>query len=485
MNPVTLWTTPSFRNLITIHPLKQPGNMLSVHHFYKTLDLEEDYESLHKMADHLNKVCKQLSPHVAPPLSVSAGCDLQLHPRLNKSSQLNHQGVSPSGYLVHRKEVPFYLKPVDMFDVQFWTRFNDSSVQKMDAVSPEFSPHGSFMAEVRHVLGMLRPYIRTHHDQRDVEIKHLVDGYTRFNPHLGREYILTLQLSVAGIYKYTRYHVVREIGPQVSVVDLPLVYPNPTVNVILPLEHVDGSFIEFLKSFGNVGLKYGPNIVHLVVVVFTAENADLAETTLRHFTSKTFPLSTTIATGAGDYNGLRAYDIGMATLQGPSSLAFLASVKLRFAPGFFRRCRSNPELGRRVYYPTAFWLYESEHNHTADGTVPVIAAWRGQWAHYDFSMACIYKKDYDSVGGYHGKKYAVDLFEAIAGSHFDVMKAPEPGLFVFWGERHCRKLSSPRRKKICINLKQRDQFEQVELADYLGGLGAIENNFIHQKESLF
>ena len=385
---------------------------------------------------------------------------------------------------MHRKDIPFYLKPTDKFDVQFWTRFNDSSVQKMDAVSPEFSPQASFVAEVRHVLGMLRPYIRAQYNQQDVEIKHLVDGYMRFNPHLGREYILTLQLSVAGTSKYTRYHLVREIGPQVSVVDLPPVHPSPTVNVILPLEHVDNSFIEFLKSFGHIGLKYGPNVVHLVVVVFTPQNADLAEETLRHFTAKTFSLSTSIATGAGGYNSLRGYDIGMATLPDTSSLAFLASVKLRFAPGFFRRCRSNPELGRRVYYPSAFWLYTLDRNHTADGTVPAIAPWTGQWAHYDFSMVCIYKKDYDSVGGYHNKKYSVDLFEAIVGSHFDVMKAPEPGLYMFWGERHCRRLSSPRRRKICLNLKQRDQFEQVELADYLGGLVAIENNFIYQKESL-
>lgn len=484
---MTLWTKQSFQDLITVHPVKQPGSMLSVHHFYKSLDFQESYKNLRETADYLNRLCQLLPPDASPSLSASAGCDLKLHPHLeyfNASSKMNHRGLAPSGYLVHRQKVPFYLKPVDKFDVKFWTHFNDSLVQDMGAVSPEFSPHGSLVAEIRHLLGMLRPYIQTQFSPQEVDIKHILDGYTRFNPHFGREYILTLKLSVQGAFQYRRYHIVREIGPLVSVVDLPAVSPKQAVNVILPVEQADSLFVEFLKSFGHIGLKYKGNTLHLVVVVFSTSVAVAVEEVLKQFTADSFPLSVTIATGSGEFGSLRAFDIGMATLESDSSLAFLASPNLRFAPGFFRRCRSNSELGRRVYFPSAFWLYQTDYTEYSDGSEPPITSWTGQWSSYDYRMACIYKQDYDKVGGYRGRGYSVQLFEAVIAGHYDIMQAPEPGLFKVWEGKPCWRLGSSRRKKICSHLKKASEFEQSELADYLAELGAAEDNFIYQKQSL-
>lgn len=485
---MTLWTKPVFQNLISIHPVKQPENMLSVHHFYKTLDFQEDYERLHETADYLNRLCKQLPAHAAPPLSTSAGCDLKVHPHLayfNFSSKLNHQGLAPSGFLVHREKVPFFLKPVDKFDVEFWTRFNDSLVQEMGAISPEFSPQGSLIAEISHILGMLRPYIRTQHAPQAIEIKHILDGYTRFNPHLGREYIFTFKLAVgkSASTVYKKYHVVREIGPQVAVVDLSASSAKETVHVILPLEKVDKTFMEFLKSLGHVGLKYKSNAVHLVVVVFSDGIAEAVEKMLREFTANTFPLSVSVATGSGDFSSLRAYDIGMATLD-DTGLAFLACVNLRFATGFFRRCRSNAELGKRVYFPSGFWLYQFDYANYTDGSVPPITSWTGQWASYDFSMACIHKRDYDAVGGYRKRTYTIELFRAVVSSHLDVMQAPEPGLFKVWGGKKCWKVSSAKRRKICSGLQRKAEFEQTDLAEYLGELSSLESNIINNKLSL-
>jgi hypothetical protein len=462
--------------------------MLSVHHFYKTLDFEVDYESTHKMADYLNNLCRNLPPHVAPPLSVSAGCNLKLHPHLsyfNMSSKLNHKGLAPSGFLMQREKVPFNIKPVDKFDVQFWTHFNDSLVQEMSSVSPEFSPHGTLLAEIRHILGILRPYIQMQQAPQDVKIMHILDGYTRFNPHLGREYILTLRLSVAESFLYKRYHVVREIGPQVSVVDLPTVKPVLAINVILPVENADTSFMDFLKSFGHIGLKFRGNTVHLVVVVFSEIVAEGVQDALKEFVDRTFPLSVSVAIGKGTFSSLRAFDIGMATLEGGSSLAFLASVDLRFAPGFFRRCRSNAELGRRVYFPSAFWLYRSDHADNLHGNIPRIAGWTGQWGSYDFSMACIYKGDYDASGGYRNKQYSIELLESVLSKNYDVMQAPEPGLFKAWGKKQCWKLGSSHKKKICSDLKKAAEVERIELADYLGGWSNVGGNFVHAKGSLF
>lgn len=494
LNPITLWTQPSLRRLITIHPIKKPDNMLSLHHFYKSLEFEEDYERLHKTTDYLNALCRELPPGMAPPLSVSASCNLKLHPHLtyfNASSKLSPRVPSASPYLVHRDKVPFYLRPTDKFDLQSWTRFNDSLVQQVGGVTPSFSPHGSLLAEVRHALSMLRPYISLQHTPQQVEIKHLLDGYVRFNPHLGREYIFHLSLSLkdGGPRRYRRYHMVREIGPQVAVVDLPTIPSQLQVNVILPLTDVGESFVEFLTSLGHVGLQYPENAIRLVVVVFKDSHASLAEKTLAGFTHDTFPVSATIslhhASGVAKFDALRGFDLGVASLKEDDMLAFLADVGVRFAPGFFRRCRGNAVLGQKVYLPVPFKLYQSDFREFSDGSVPPIAAWTGQWAHYQLRNLCVFKRDYDNVDGYRTKRYSAELVEALAANSLDVMQAPEPGLFKVWGGSGCRGLSSVKRRSICADMRRGGQYDQTELADYLAEFAGKKDDFIKFKDNLW
>ena len=460
--------------------------MLSVHHFYKSLDLETDYESIHSTADYLNLLCKQLPAKVSPPLSVSAGCDVKLHPYLayfNTSSRLNPQGGGLYGYVAHRSKVPFFLKPVDKFDMHTWTRFNDSLVQQVGVVSPQFSPHGSMLAEVMHVLSMLRPYIRAQYAPNEVTIKHFLDGYVRFNPHLGREYLFHLSLSTGdGLTKYKRYHVIREIGAQVSVIDIPHVPSALPVNIILPLGQVDKAFVEFLKSLAHVGLQYTENVVRLVVVVSSDADSAAVQQTLKAFTLDTFPMSVAISVHRAPFNALKALDMGMATLEGEESLAFLADVRTRFGPGFFRRCRSNAVLGQRVYFPTPFKLYQTDFSNYSDGIVPPITAWTGEWAQYEFQMVCIFKKDYDMIGGYYDKRYSIDLFEAVRKSGLDLMQAPEPGLFRLWGGLGCSSLDSAKRQNVCVQMKRAGQFEHPELVEYLGEMAARKNDFLHPKD---
>ena len=101
-------------------------------------------------------------------------------------------------------------------------------------------PQASLKGEIYHVLSMLMPYIRSQFTLQTINIKHILDGYTRFNPHLGREYIFSLKLTAGEIKPpiYRKYHVVREIEPQISVVNIRVSPPSHTVNVILPLAEV-------------------------------------------------------------------------------------------------------------------------------------------------------------------------------------------------------------------------------------------------------
>ena len=78
LDPKILWTKKSFQNYISIHPLKMPENMLSVHQFYTTLDFEEEFKDLLKVSDYLNYLCSSKTSPSA--LFTSPGCDIKLHP---------------------------------------------------------------------------------------------------------------------------------------------------------------------------------------------------------------------------------------------------------------------------------------------------------------------------------------------------------------------------------------------------------------------
>lgn len=488
LNPVTLWTNPDLRKLISIHPIKNPHNMLSVHHFYKTLDFEVSYRETEEMADYINHLCEEELPsYVAPPLSASAGCDLKLHPHLayfNISSKMNHRGDMPNGYLVQRERVPFSLRPVNKFDLHPWTRFNDSLVQDVLGLSPQYGPQGSLKAEILHALNMLKPHLAAEFAPGGAKIRHILDGYVRFNPHLGREYIFNLKLVVDSRYSmYRRYHMVREIGPQVSVINTHLTSSSTVVNVVLPVATLDDTFEEFLKSYFHVGLQYRENKLHLIVVVSSQSLSEEVEQVLERFAQQTFAISASLVVGEGrNLRSLRAFDMGVAALESGEDLVFLADVNTRFGPGFFRRCRSNTVLGKRVYFPTAFWLAQQNYKSFHDGQTPNIAPWSGKWEVYNFGLTCIYKQDYDAVGGYGDKRYGVDLFDSLLRKGLEPMQAPDPGLFRTWSKRTCSTMSSPRRTAACMEMKRSGALDQPELVDYLWELRGRKENVVSAKK---
>ena len=387
--------------------------------------------------------------------------------------------------MIRKDGVPFYLRPRDKFDLHPWTRFNDSKMQASYGISPERSPPIAIATEISHILDKLRVYCSSQFAPEAMEINHILDGYTRFNPHLGREYMFTLKLTVGnpGRVTYRKYHLIRELDPRLSVINENITSSKTVINIVLPLRWVDNTLYDCLLSYSHIGLRYGDNKLHLVVVVFSDNQATLVEKMMRNFTADSFPATISVVTASGIFDRLKALQIGMESLQDENSLAFLADVSLRFGPGFFRRCRSNTELGRRVYIPSAFWLYENNYRGYSDGRVPAILPWVGQWGGHHLWMMCIYKKDFSDVGGYLKRNYSVQLFEALSAGHVDIMQAPDPGLFKNWSDKKCNDLNLTK-KNVCLALKRAGTFEQVTRIDYLEELLNSEENVVKQMNQM-
>ena len=456
--------------------------MRSLHHFYKSLEFQDNYNNLHRMVDYLNKLCKLLPPGVAPPPSASVGCNLKLHPQLSSPSNLSsvygHLGYAPGGRLFITDHFPLIHNPRNKLDVMPWTRFNNSQIQQVFGSAPQHTHLPSFRSEMLHVLNVVQSYVQTQLGMKSAEISHVLDGYSRFDPHVGREYLLSVKvLTNGGKPLYKKFHLVRQVTPDLSLVEEHLSLSTPTVHVILPLAKTDQRFQNFLMSYADVGLRYKENKIHLMVVTYSEEKAEEIKVIVDKFTKNTFPADVTVVMATGADNRLRGVEIAMATLQSSNSLVFLADVDVRFSSGFFRRCRSNAVLNRRVYFPIAFWLYNNKPAQTFNShRPPLISSTNGEWGYQNFWLTCLYKADYDRIGGYKNAKYTVELFErASSNGHLEVMQAPDPGLYHLWSSKSCHELRSATKRDICKQLSA--GVEKADLAEYVGELLSIKRPF--------
>ena len=462
--------------------------MRSLHHFYKSLEFQRSYDKLHYMTYYLNKLCKLLPPNFAPPPSASVGCNLKLHPQLpqlntTSSEVYTYLGYTPGGRLLIKDHPTFIHNPRSKFDLLTWTRFNNSQVQDVFGPSPQHSHLPSFRHEMLHVLNTLQSYLHIQLGTKAARISHILDGYTRFDPHIGREYLLTVKVLTNGANpQYKKFHLTREVTPDLSLVEEHISLSTPTVHVILPLMKVDERLYSFLASYGDIGLRYKENKLHLIAVVFSHTAAEQVQTIVDDFTKNTFPAQVSIVTAIGAYSRLRGIEVAMETLESGNSLVFLADVDVRFSSGFFRRCRSNAVLNHRVYFPVAFWFFDMApwHNQQSFDShhPPRISPTSGEWGYYNYWLVCMYKTDYENIGGYKDSRYTVELFERVSSSqHLEVMHAPDPGLYHMWSTKNCREIKSLARRKMCTELKVTGSVQRADMAEYVGEMLTIKQPF--------
>lgn len=443
--------------------------MRSIHHFYKTLEFEELYEELHNMSGYLNELCETLPNHVAPPPFASAGCNLKFAPHFDYTNLSVSQSFG--SYIIRKRRLDYIHNPIDKYDLAYWTRFDMHHVQEMSTVTPQHAIFPGLKAEIQHMIKLLEPYVVTHYKPKAAKIVQVAEGYTRSSPFNGREYLLTLKVELDGSKDQTvtrKLRMVRPLAPEITVVE-EQVFSRVLIHVILPVRRVDDHFREFVAMFANIGLAKGEK-VHLIIVVFSETDANAVEMTVHEYIRNYPDSRVSIAIGEGSFTRPRAIEIGMTVLKKKNDLAFLADVDLRITPGFFQRCRTNAVPQNRVYFPTAFWLYNSDYRYKYSEELPTIARWKGQWAVYNLLLACIFKVDYNAIGGYNGTTYSVELFERAAKSHLDVMQAPDPSLFHIWSSKTCGQLSANRRDTCRQMRNNGGSFDQTDLTDYISEL---------------
>lgn len=452
----TLWSRPEFKRAITVHPIKQPDNMLSVHHFYKRLDFEESYKQTLQLASKVNKVCESLPPSLHPP-SYATNCQLSIQSNLvEHTSLLYGPGDLLEGLLNYKPqgEMPYFFNSRERFDVSPWTLISPNTVYEVGGAGSAHSILPGLNTEIRRVISVVTQSVGD-----TLKLKEYVSGYSRYSP-IGREYILNLLFSdpkSPSTLHYKRFHLLRPFSSDVLGMEESYFGPHPSVSVILPLVAGGGGGMgDFLAHFKAAILEATEKITLRIIVPDDALEEVARKAVAQHLGSP----SNVFVRKVGGADRAAAIDSAMKELADRNELAFITDVGTRIQPWFFHTCRANTVVGKRAYFPIAFWTNELR-------TPPVYFFWAGDWSHASFLQACLYKSDYDKLGGLGDSPSQVSLMEKVAGHGLEVMQAPDTGLLLLHTPQRSCSDGHRKKQRKCQAFKSLWSNDRPDLVDYL------------------
>ena len=450
LHPLSLWQSPVFRDLITLHPIKQPKNLYAVHHMYEVTRARRVQRELQAIEAGINAACERIPPEIAPPWQVMPACTVQLC-----SGAWAKVGVATYSTLFSMvTSLPRVYNPRSVYEMTPWEHFSTSTMHSVAGLSSEHGLYTSLQAEISGVVGLIEHQLNTAGlpavQLQPVEV---VQGYTRFSEEVGREYILEVMFIAVDNRSHIVNKRVRLIRPLSQDITMVTESATPTssviVNVILPVFQADKYFLHFMEwYYRSIGTQKN---VHLILcVVANTETLYTAQATVANHTRTSSGSRVTVLSGRRDLSPSGALELGVSVLGG-QDLVFIADTSLRIRPFFFRSCRVNTVEGAKVFFPVPYVMFDE----------PQRSPGPGRWAYYSHSSACMYKSDFVKFSDVPRR-----FFEHVSRSGLELFQAPEPGLMRVGRAESCEGFADLGRQEYCRDVLISSQFES-ETIDYL------------------
>ncbi|GAB1603562.1 chondroitin sulfate synthase 2-like [Argonauta hians] len=302
--------------------------------------------------------------------------------------------------------VPEPFKPRNRFDVIQWQYFTETHLYFDSDYSNEKLLTGVNKLDVDEVISTAKEKLAKKYHNR-YKFSHLVNGYRRFDPYRGMEYIVDFSM-VDNTDKKTvekRIHMVRPLG-HVEIIPMPYVTENTPVNLILPVSDEDKDGLgSFLDSYAQNCLDAGDNTELLIVFIYKNNSHQLKE-------DKFYVLRSMITYYNHKYHKEKIRWINYETASTyvpdlmlmdsvtqhfkPESLLLLSTVGMDLATEFFNRVRINNILNWQVFFPIGFWQYKPNLIYDKRPYPTSIELKRnvGHFDVYSYEHSSFYNKDY-------------------------------------------------------------------------------------------
>ena len=230
-----------------------------------------------------------------------------------------------------------------------------------------------------------------------------VDVIFKTDPIQGNKYIFTLRTKSGRLFTFP---VLRPLGPYVS--DGKIIEQTRRVkeliNIIIPLSGRSNSLEVFLRMFQEVCIKHKENVFLTVIMYGNLTTTKELKDIINKFTAHTGFTAFDVMRRDSPFSRGRALDDGVKRWNGNQNvLMFFCDVDVSFDREFLRRCRTNTQTAKQVYYPVLFSQYNpsiSRKTDTRKYSVEIDSE-SGTWRPLGFGMACMYRSDYLKVGGFN------------------------------------------------------------------------------------
>lgn len=212
-----------------------------------------------------------------------------------------------------------------------------------------------------------------------------------------------------------------------------------TLHIIVSYSGRPARLAAFLEMFAKYLAK--TRMLKIIIAVPEAEAEEVRNAAAKHQELTADALK--VLSPKGDANGKfsRAVALRDATKLVPKDeVIFFADVDLVLGGYILHSCRMNSVRGSQMWFPIMYSLYPYGRS---------LSGRDGLWRRSSYGMACMYRQDFDAVGGFGGDeetKYSswggedVDFYNNVRDNrNYAVFRSLEPGLLHKWHGKSCER----------------------------------------------
>ncbi|XP_076824769.1 chondroitin sulfate glucuronyltransferase-like [Clavelina lepadiformis] len=439
----------NFKDSVTVTGVETPQMMYTLHKRFSQIEIDKAYNEIVELQDEIR----------------------QLAPKLPEGEQeLSWPiGINP----------PF--KPTNRWDIIVWDYFTEDYTLTCPGEVPKCELSGVDKVDIQNILQIALDRLNEKYNDKGliIEKKKLVNGYRRFDPQRGMEYMLDLLLNVmvkGATEQVEVSHRVNMLRPlsQVEIIPMPYVTETAKVNIILPLTSQDrAQFVSFMDRYAKVCLNNDENVGLNIVFIYNPDDAQRIhendifakqkqllqeyEGLYKKASSSSPKLIPWVSIKTEVPSQLKIMDI-VAKKYPNEALFFLTSVAANINLNFLNRCRMNTIPGWQTFFPIPFSSYNPEIIYK-DVPAPEqieIKPNNGHFDIYSFDEVCVYNADYmaartklsasvatqKTTGTIAEHVDSLDIYDMmIKYSQMHIFRAVEPMLTRRYIHRNCNALN--------------------------------------------
>ncbi|KAK2859627.1 hypothetical protein Q5P01_004247 [Channa striata] len=424
-----------FKNAFTVHPVSEPNLMYRLHKRFSQIELQKTYLQIQQLQMQINNL-SDLTPEGKPGVQWPIG-------------------INP----------PF--KPRTRFEVINWEYFTEEHIYSCVDSSPKCEIKGADRADVNAVLEIAVERLNElYQPQLRFRKRRLLNGYRRFDPTRGMEYMLDLALEAYTQKGHSqviakRVNLLRPLSA-VEIIPMPYVTEATRVQVILPVTAQDQDFVSnFLDMYVMNTLDTHDNV--LLTFLFIYDPFDAQRVSQNDVFAGIKAMIGEVEKRYGDVkipwisvktevpSQVKLMDI-ISKKHPVDTLFFLASVWTEVNSDFLNRCRMNAISNWQVFFPIHFQeyspavIYRDQQPSAASSSFASESLRDGHFDRHIFDEACFYNADYMTARTKMAADIldneellesmdVYDIFVRYSGLH--VFRAVEPALIQKYVRRTC------------------------------------------------